>query len=139
MKDHGLAAEVAETCRRLAGIESFDERWSTELELGQPWAGRVWCVPPTSELREWARKANYEVRIGRAEVVALLAPAASVETRWWHDSVENERDRPIIRVDHAGWARPAHDILTTHFLEGCVLPVDGALRAAVLLVWRRHP
>jgi hypothetical protein len=85
--------------------------------LLQPWAGRVWCNPPYSDLRSWVQKAWDEwgststdqhhqccaLELGwnacscdlvRPELIVMLLPANRVEQKWWQELVEPYRDRP---------------------------------------------
>lgn len=65
--------------------------------LTQSWAGeRVWCNPPYSNIRPWVEKAWVEA--DRAELIVMLLPANRTEQGWWHELVEDRRDRGGVSV-----------------------------------------
>ena len=167
--------ETDEWCRRVAGVEAWDldvaacdeahlaERHFTKADDGlmQPWAGRVWCNPPFSDIEPWLEKAWAEwARVDGAglhvptnvhhrclerpwrrhaccpppQVIAMLLPASRTEQTWWQNYVEPFRDR-------------AGQPLTTHFLKSRTrfghpgnregVGVGSPPFGCVLLVWRR--
>lgn len=101
--------------------------------LKGPWAGRVWCNPPYSQIREWVEKAWAEWGAGDAQLIVMLLPANRPEQAWWQDLVEPFRDN--------GGA------LRTEFIRGrqrFVMPGAEAIGpnerppfGCVLLIWER--
>lgn len=59
--------------------------------LTMPWAGRVWCNPPYSQIGKWVEKAWEES--DRCELIVMLLPANRPEQGWWQDLVEPWRDK----------------------------------------------
>ena len=52
--------------------------------LEQSWEGeRVFCNPPYSKIKDWARKFAEEGAKGNCLIVALVP--ARTDTRWWHE------------------------------------------------------
>lgn len=52
--------------------------------LEQSWEGeRVFCNPPYSKIKDWARKFAEEGTKGNCLIVALVP--ARTDTRWWHE------------------------------------------------------
>lgn len=58
--------------------------------LSQEWHGTVWCNPPYSNIKEWA-KACYEY--GNA---VMLVPSRT-DTKWFHDYVYNKSEIRFIK------------------------------------------
>lgn len=144
--------ETMDLCVRLAGVDGWDldvaadeeshwaPRWfGVEVDgLRQPWAGRVWCNPPYSEVGHWVVKACEEFeRVRGPQVIAMLLPCNRTEQAWWQELVEPYRDGRDLPVFG----------LTTHFLPGRVkfghpgnrdaVGVGSPPFGCVLLVWRR--
>lgn len=138
--------ETIAWCMERAGVDAFDldvaaceeshhaERYFTKAidGLKQPWAGRVWCNPPYSDIAPWVEKAWAELRSGRAPLVAMLIPGNRTEQKWWQRDVEPLRDRG--------------GELRTHFLPGRTpfarpgsggVGQSGSPFGCVLLVWRQ--
>lgn len=140
--------ETIAWCMKRAGVDGFDldvaaceeshhaERYFTKADDGlkQPWAGRVWCNPPYSDIAPWIEKTWAELRAGRVSVVAMLIPGTRTEQKWWQRDVEPLRDRGAE--------------LRTHFLPGRTpfarpgsggVGQSGSPFGCVLLVWRQLP
>ena len=49
--------------------------------LDREWGTRVFCNPPYSNLKEWAKKAYEESQLGK--LVVLLIPSRT-DTKYWH-------------------------------------------------------
>lgn len=72
--------------------------------LAQPWFGRVFLNPPYSGPRPWLERAVSATKIGEAELVVALLPAA-VDTGWFHDVVLPHAELRWLRgrVRFIGW------------------------------------
>jgi phage N-6-adenine-methyltransferase len=72
--------------------------------LTRPWFGRVWLNPPYSKPRPWLERAHEATSMGKADLVAALLPA-SVDTRWFHETVLPYAELRFIRgrVRFLGW------------------------------------
>jgi len=65
------------------------KHWTkAENGLTQDWSHeRVWLNPPFDAIKDWLRKANYEVvRLWRCPHVTAIVPVRS-DTQWWHEFV----------------------------------------------------
>jgi site-specific DNA-methyltransferase (adenine-specific) len=72
-------------------------RHFTDQENGliQTWAGeRVFCNPPYSQMKHWARKCRDEA--SRAELIVMLV-FARTDTAWFHDYVYGDAELRFIR------------------------------------------
>lgn len=127
----GFTLDAAATA---ANAKCFAFHSATDDGLEQPWAGRVWCNPPYSNIRAWVEKAWWEWEVsGAPELVVMLLPANRTEQGWWQDYIEPNRDRG--------------GILTTEFLRGrrrFVMPGNDRIQpnerppfGCVLCIWRR--
>ena len=152
--------ETIDYCARKAGVEAWDLDVAADAEshwaprwysapgdlahapgwagcdgLDLPWAGRVWCNPPFSDVWAWIEKAWHEWDTGRCAAIALLLPANRTEQPGWQQLVEYRRD-----------GRDRSERFATHFLprrtrfghpgnasgDGVGSPPFGC----VLLTWR---
>lgn len=52
--------------------------------LERDWISPVFCNPPYSDIKTWAKKAFDEARQGKT--VVLLVPSRT-DTRWWHEYI----------------------------------------------------
>ena len=99
---------VLARCSSLAGVAAWDLdvaacadahvacRYYTKTDNGLllPWAGRVWCNPPWSNIGPWVEKAWGEWHSGHIEALGMLLPATRTDIAWWQDLVEPQRDTP---------------------------------------------
>lgn len=67
--------------------------------LSRPWAGRVWCNPPYSDLNAWVQKAWREWNGGDCENIVMLVPANRTEQLWWQRGVESARRDGLLKVE----------------------------------------
>lgn len=66
------------------------ERWFSKEEDGlvQKWEGVVWCNPPYSNVKEWIKKAYYEMIDYHVTTVMLLP--ARTDTKYFHSYIYDE-------------------------------------------------
>lgn len=146
--DRRTPLDLLAECAGLAGVESFDldvaanaenakaARWF-DIEangLALPWAGRVWCNPPYSDLRPWVEKAWAERESNPdCKSITMLLPANRTEQSWWQDLVEPALRKGSLRCyflrgrrrfDRPGWTAPAKGDRPPFGL--CVLVWGGA-------------
>ena len=143
--------ETMALCMRLARVEAWDLDVAADEEshwaptwygvkddgLFAPWAGRVWCNPPYSDIEPWVQRAWSAIRRTRVEVIAMLLPANRTDQCWWQEHVEPFRDSVLVGSLY----------LRTHYLPGRVkfghpgnreaVGVGSPPFGCVLLVWRQ--
>lgn len=87
----GFTVDAAATAHN-ARLPTYLTPADNALEL--PWAGRIWCNPPYSDIGPWVAKAWVEHRRG-VELIVLLLPANRTEQKWWQRAIEPYRDRGL--------------------------------------------
>lgn len=60
--------------------------YSTFDGLSIDWYGNVFCNPPYSDVKNWLKKARYEIAKGNCNLVVFLVPART-DTKWFHEHV----------------------------------------------------
>ena len=70
------------------------DKYFTEADNGldRDWSGeRVFCNPPYSDVKAWAKKCFDECYCGKCELAVMLVPAR-VDTQWFHQYIYHKSE-----------------------------------------------